>query len=83
MHKPPCFVSELMVVGSIPTVARHIFQASLPGVDIYTLRVTSQASYSPEYITPTQLIYYLIKNTLSWMFRNKALHQELVNNNSL
>ena len=30
---------------------RHIFQACPCG---YTLRVTSQASYSPEYITPTQ-----------------------------
>ena len=39
------------VVGSIPTVVRHIFQACRCG---YTLRVTSQASYSPEYITPTQ-----------------------------
>jgi hypothetical protein len=27
--------------------------SSLPGVDIHS-RVTSQASYSPEYITPTQ-----------------------------
>jgi hypothetical protein len=41
------------VVGSIPTVARHIFQACPVW---YTLRVTSQASYSPEYITPTQHI---------------------------
>jgi hypothetical protein len=38
------------VVGSIPTVIRHIFQAC----PVWTLRVTSQASYSPEYITPTQ-----------------------------
>ena len=46
------------VVGSIPTVARHIFQACpvwISGCG-YTLRVTSQASYSPEYITPTQKI---------------------------
>ena len=28
--------------------------SSLPGVDIHALRVTSQASYSPEYITPIQ-----------------------------
>jgi hypothetical protein len=40
------------VVGSIPTVARHIFQA-FP-VWIYTLRVTSQTSYSPEYIAHTK-----------------------------
>ena len=39
------------VVGSIPTVVRHIFKLARFG---YTLRVTSQASYSPEYITPTQ-----------------------------
>jgi hypothetical protein len=42
----------LSVQGSIPTVARPIFQ-SCP-VWIYTLRVTSQTSYSPKYITPTQ-----------------------------
>ena len=40
------------VVVSIPTVARYIFQAC--PVWIYTQNtVTSQASYSPEYITPT------------------------------
>jgi hypothetical protein len=32
-------------------VVRHIFKPARCG---YTLRVTSQASYSPEYITPTQ-----------------------------
>jgi hypothetical protein len=32
-------------------VVRHIFKLARCG---YTLRVTSQASYSPEYITPTQ-----------------------------
>jgi hypothetical protein len=32
-------------------VVRHIFKLARFG---YTLRVTSQASYSPEYITPTQ-----------------------------
>jgi hypothetical protein len=31
-------------------VARHIFKLARCG---YTLRVTSQTSYSPEYITPT------------------------------
>ena len=31
------------------TMARHIFQAC----PVYTLRVTSQTSYSPEYITVT------------------------------
>jgi hypothetical protein len=41
------------VVGSIPTVVRHIFQAC--PVWIYTQStVTSQASYSPEYITPSE-----------------------------
>jgi hypothetical protein len=35
----------------ISTVVRHIFKLARCG---YTLRVTSQASYSPEYITPTQ-----------------------------
>jgi hypothetical protein len=33
---------------------RHIFQAC--PVWIYTQSITSQASYSPEYITPTQQI---------------------------
>ena len=40
------------VVGSNPTVARHIFQAC--PVWIYTQSNITQASYSPEYITPTQ-----------------------------
>jgi hypothetical protein len=31
----------------------------------YTLRVTSQASYSPEYITPTQKNHYLLYIRLS------------------
>ena len=44
------WASTPKVVCSIPTVVRHIFQACRCG---YTLRVTSQASYSPEYITPT------------------------------
>ena len=42
------------VVGSIPTVARPIFFK--PARCGYTLRVTSQTSYSPEYTTPTQQI---------------------------
>ena len=42
------------VVGSNPTVARHIFQAC--PVWIYTQSNITQASYSPEYITPTQQI---------------------------
>ena len=42
------------VVGSNPTVARHIFQA-FP-VWIHTESNITQASYSPEYITPTQQI---------------------------
>jgi hypothetical protein len=44
-------------------VVRHIFQAYPKW--IYTQRVTSQASYSPEYITPTTnhiiSIIFLIK----------------------
>jgi hypothetical protein len=32
-------------------MARHILKLAQCG---YTLRVTSQTSYSPEYITPTQ-----------------------------
>jgi hypothetical protein len=40
--------------GSIPTVVRHIFQACPVWIYTQSLRVTSQASYSPEYITPTQ-----------------------------
>ena len=42
------------VVGSNPTVARHICQAC--PVWIYTQSNITQASYSPEYITPTQQI---------------------------
>ena len=48
------------VIGSIPTVDRHIFQACSVW---YTLRVTSQASYSPEYIASTQKISFAIKLT--------------------
>ena len=48
------------VVGSIPTVASHIFQA-FP-VWIYTQINITQASYSPEYITPTQQISNLINS---------------------
>ena len=40
------------VLECTPTMARHIFQACL--VWIYSNMITSQASYSPEYITPTQ-----------------------------
>ena len=42
------------VVGSNPTMVRHIFQAC--PVWIYTQSNITQASYSPEYITPTQQI---------------------------
>ena len=42
------------VVDSIPTVARHIFQAC--PFWVYTQSNITQASYSPEYITPTQQI---------------------------
>ena len=43
------------VVGSNPTVAKHIFQAC--PVWIYTQSNITQASYSPpEHITPTQQI---------------------------
>ena len=38
------------VAGSIPTVVRQTFQPARCGC---TLRVTLQASFSPEYITPT------------------------------
>jgi hypothetical protein len=40
-------------------VVRHIFKLARCG---YTLRVISQASYSPEYITPTQKKSLLICN---------------------
>ena len=46
------------VVGSNPSVVRHIFQAC--PVWIYTQSNITQASYSPEYITPTQQISLLI-----------------------
>ena len=42
------------VIGSNPTVARHIFQACPVRINIQS-NIT-QASYSPEYITPTQQI---------------------------
>ena len=45
-------------MGEIPTVARHIFQAC--PVWIYTQSNITQASYSPEYITPTQQIPRLL-----------------------
>ena len=48
------------VVGSNPTVARHIFQAC--PVWIYTQSNITQASYSPEYITPKQQISSLISS---------------------
>ena len=38
------------IAGSIPTVVRQTCQLARCGC---TLRVTSQTSYSPEYITPT------------------------------
>jgi hypothetical protein len=42
-------------------VAMQAYFSSFPaGVDIYTLRVTSQTSYLPEYITPTQKRYIYI-----------------------
>ena len=46
------------VVGSIPTVSGIFFKLARCG---YTLRVTSQASYSPEYITPTQKKIMIIR----------------------
>ena len=42
------------VADSSPTVARHVFRAC--PVWIYTQSNITQASYSPEYITPTQQI---------------------------
>jgi hypothetical protein len=52
----------LAMVGNEPTtfetVARHIFQAC--PVWIYTQSNITQASYSPEYITPTQQISSLL-----------------------
>ena len=42
------------IVGSNPTVASHIFQAC--PVWIFTQSNITQASSSPEYITPTQQI---------------------------
>jgi hypothetical protein len=41
-----------------PTVTRHIFQAC--PVWVYTQSNITQASYSPEYITPTQQISWLL-----------------------
>ena len=45
------------IAGSIPTVVWQTFQLARCGC---TLRVTSQTSYSPEYITPTQKIFYTL-----------------------
>ena len=47
------------VVGSIPTVVRHIFQAC--PVWILTQSNITTIIYSPEYITPTNL-YMLVLN---------------------
>ena len=55
------WASIAKVVGSNPTAARHIFQA-FP-VWIYTQSNITQASYSPEYITPTQKISLLLDYT--------------------
>jgi hypothetical protein len=46
-----------MLAGSIPTVVRQTFQLARCGC---TLRVTSQTSSSPEYITPTHIKEYHI-----------------------
>ena len=43
------WTSKPKVAGSIPTVVRQIFQIALCG---YTLRVTPQTHFTPEYITP-------------------------------
>jgi hypothetical protein len=57
-------------------VARHIFQAC--PIWIYcTLRITSQASYSPEYITPTQKNYYNLINMhflpiIRWLWKRRV-----------
>jgi hypothetical protein len=54
-------------------VVRHIFQACLCG---YTLRVTSQASYSPEYTTPTQKkmnSYFVKKREISCLLTTKMI----------
>jgi hypothetical protein len=61
------WASITKVVGSNPTVARHIFQAC--PVWGYTQSNITQASYSPEYITPTPQIscFYQFK-ILSYAF---------------
>ena len=51
------------VVGSNPTVARHIFQAC--PVWIYTQSNITQTSYSREYTTPTQQISMWLNVDLS------------------
>jgi hypothetical protein len=57
----PHWASIQKVVGSIPIVARHIIQAC--SVWIYTQSNITEASYSPEYITPTQQISWLLDYT--------------------
>jgi hypothetical protein len=57
------------VVGSIPTVARHLFQAC--PVWIYTLRVTSQASYSPELYFEVFAIYFIIILLLGFYLKTR------------
>ena len=47
------WVSIPKVVGSIPTVIRHIFQLAQCR---YRLRMTPQTSFLPEYITPEDKI---------------------------
>jgi hypothetical protein len=52
-------------LATVGYMVRHIFQAC--PVWIYTQSNITQASYSPEYITPTQQI--LVKNTSQISFK--------------
>jgi hypothetical protein len=58
------------VISDMSTVARHIFQAC--PVWIYTQSNITQASYSPEYITPTQQITWS-RFVIVLMHWNKSL----------
>jgi hypothetical protein len=64
-------------------VVRHIFKLARCG---YTLRVTSQASYSPEYITPTQknheyFMVYTIKG-LTYIKKHDTIYFSIIHKSS-
>ena len=66
-----------MVAGSIPTVVRQTFQVAR--CESCPLRVTSQTSYSSEYITPTyteiNLCLFFLESVGRFTIYNEAKQQ--------